>query len=121
MVQSCVGTNPGLLQLVLTNPTEKGRPGIDQVIYALQERGDVTHETVAITMEPEGYQKEIIIVHMRNYSPAQITPAETVKEHVTLDEEEVWEGPGGCVEGEHPDIFDDALVDEFAGMFEDSD
>ena len=40
------------------------------MIYALQERGNVQFETVALTMEPQGYHKDILIVHMRNFASA---------------------------------------------------
>ncbi len=31
------------------------------------------------------------------------------------------DGGGGAAKGEHPDMFDESMVDEFAGLFEDSD
>ena len=35
-----------------------------QIIYALQERGDLELETVDLCMEPEGYSLAILFVHM---------------------------------------------------------
>ena len=35
-----------------------------QIIYALQERGDLELETVDLIMEPEGYSVAILVVHM---------------------------------------------------------
>lgn len=121
--------------LILTNPTEKGRPGIDKVIYALQERGDVQFETVVLTMEPKGYHKDILIIHMRNFVSANQDVAASHDDgdvpralaEACASTAVSGRGAGGDGgdegggKGEHPDMFDESLVDEFAGLFEDSD
>ena len=151
------------------------RTPIIQVIYALQERGNVQFETVALTMEPQGYHKDILIVHMRNFTSAY---PDVAASHVSLPttpplplpcahllpppppafphthllhhrdhppatlhlltecvtREQVDENlqkqmaaggeddtGGRAARGEHPDMFDESMVDEFAGLFEDSD
>lgn len=53
-------------QLYLVNPPETSRAGIDDVIYALQERGVVDVRTTNIFMNDE-YHKELLLVHMTGF------------------------------------------------------
>ncbi len=117
-------------------------------------------------MEPQGYHKDILIVHMRNFTSAY---PDVAASHVSLPttppplflaliysphlllhrdhppatlhlltecvtREQVDENlqkqmaaggeddtGGRAARGEHPDMFDESMVDEFAGLFEDSD
>ena len=150
---------------------------VRQVIYALQERGDVQIETVALTMEPQGYHLDMHIVHMRNYRsashdvansrvslppahyhhphplsalcrPSHLLPPRPLSRTALLlvtecstrvqDDQDLqrataeagsWTassgrdagGDGGGGRDGHPDTFDESMVDEFAGLFQDSD
>jgi 2-polyprenyl-3-methyl-5-hydroxy-6-metoxy-1,4-benzoquinol methylase len=53
-------------QLFLINPPETSRPGVDQVIYALQERGVVEIKEVHITMAAL-YHKELCMIHLTDF------------------------------------------------------
>lgn len=158
----------------MTNPTEKSRPGIDAVVYALQEKGDVDFQTVGLTMEPGGYVKHLVLVHLTNFCPdsqekpfqeretggeegeeeesrsfnlktqgangARVPashPCRGAREGGGEQEDGHWEGSGvaggGGVASEegkwrecggresHPDVFEESMVQEFAGLWEDSD
>lgn len=61
-------------ELFLINPPETCRPGVDGVIYALQELGDVAMKVIQITMMGL-YQKELILVHLTGYSAAVLDEA----------------------------------------------
>ena len=53
-------------ELFLINPSETSRPGVDNAIYALMERGEVEVKTVQLTMTGL-YHKELIMVHLKGY------------------------------------------------------
>lgn len=59
--------------LFIVNPPEPGRPGMDKLIYALGEHGDVETQTTQITMATMGdagnsYQKKLMMVHLANFT-----------------------------------------------------
>jgi SAM-dependent methyltransferase len=129
--------------LIMINATEKSRPGIDAVVYALQEKGDVDFQTIALAMEPGGYIKHFALVHMTNFSTGsqevegvkgggiqegdgeKLGPTDRLGGGGGEDGEDGEGGGGGGRGGQkaqgHSDMFEESMVDEFAGMWEDSD